>query len=566
MKLLRLDMDKLTVQTAEQPASYMEWWGRGLIAKVLLEEMDATADPLGPGNVLIFTQGAMPHTGFSSSGRLSVGGKSPLTGGIKEANAGGNVAGMLVSHGLKAIIVKGKASGETPYLLEIREDGYELKPCPELAGLGCYQQADMLHARYGAKAGLLITGPAADMHMSVSGVVATDKEGVPTRVAARGGLGAVMRSKGLKAVVVMPPANRARPADPAAVKATIAELNKVVLSHPTTGKVFPEQGTASVAQTLYDLGGLPTRNFSHGSFEEYDKITGIALANLLATRKPVGIMGHTCMSGCLVRCSNVFASTEGKEVVRGMEYETMVLFGSNLGHGNLDWVARFNWICNDLGVDTVEVGAAIGVAMDAGLMKFGDGEAIENALNEMRHGTVLGRLLGAGATTTGRVLGHPRVPSVKGQAMPAYDPRAIKGMGVTYATCPQGADHTAGHTLFFKVDHHSPEGQVAVSRHSQIMRAAQDTLGLCAFLISATMHHPDKVMALVNGALGTSYTTDDFERIGKDCLRMEREFNRRAGFTAAHDRLPEFMRTEKLPPHNVVFDVPEEELDQVFNF
>lgn len=566
MKLLRVDMSNLTVHFEEEPAAYGPWWGRGLSAKVLLEEMDAQSDPLGPNNIFIITRGPMAGTGFSSSGRVSVGGRSPLTGGIKESNAGGNVAQLLAGHALKAIIVKGQAPKGSAYLLEIGDDKAQLKPVPELKGLGVYAQAELLQQRYFKKAGLALTGPAADLRMNIAGVVCTDRDGVPTRIAARGGLGTVMASKGLKALVVTPPSTRAAIVDLAAVQKSKSELNEFIMTTHMTSKVLPMEGTASMVATMFDLGGLPTHNFSHGQFELANNIQGTTLHKVIMERGGDGKTGHGCMTGCMVRCSNIFADSQGKEVVRSLEYETLVLMGANLGIGDLDTISRFNLTCNDLGIDTIETGAAIGVAMDAGVWHFGDVTAVEEALSDIRQGTIRGRMLGAGATTTGRVLGWNRVPATKGQAMAAYDPRAIKGIGTTYATTPMGADHTAGHTAAFRVDHHSPEGQVDVSRESQIIRAAYDTLGLCMFLLSATMAHPDKIIELLNGTLGTNYPPEELTRIGKDCLRMEREFNRRVGFTAALDRLPEFMCKEKLPPFDLVYDVAAEELDQLFNF
>lgn len=563
VNILHVDMGERSISLDEEPEKYQRWWGRGLSARILTEEMDPTAEPLGPDNILIITHGPLAGTGFSSSSRVSVGGKSPLTGGIKEANAGGNVGEFLARLAIKTIVVKGRAPFGFAGVLVVDEENARIEEAPELKGVGIYQAAELLRRRFGDSA-LLLNGPAADFKMNNSAVMCTDREGIPDRAAARGGLGAVMASKGLKAIVLRSVNKKVPLADGEAFIKVRSELNKYILENPFTSKVLSTQGTASMVSTMYDLGGLPTRNFSHGQFEKADNIRGTTLHDVITQRGGAGATGHPCMAGCLIRCSNIFPGPDGQEIVRSFEYETLVLMGSNLGIGDLDAIARLNRTCNDLGLDTIETGAAIGVAMDAGLWKFGDVAAVEEALEHIRAGDILGRVLGAGTEITGKVLGWHRVPTVKGQAFPAYDPRAVKGMGVTFATSPMGADHTAGHTVAFKVDHHSPEGQVDVSRTSQVMRAAYDTLGLCNFLVSALKEHPDKIMELVNSAMGSSFGPKDFDTLGRECLLMERDFNARAGIASAQDRLPEFMYKEHLLPYNLVFDVPREELREVY--
>lgn len=270
------------------------------------------------------------------------------------------------------------------------------------------------------------------------------------------------------------------------------------------------------------------------------------------------------MSACIIQCSNVFPDSEGRRLVAPIEYETLVMCGSNLGISDPDTIARLNRVCNELGLDTIEVGAALGVAAEAGLWDFGDGARAIELVEEIGQGSVLGRLLGQGCATVGRVLGARRVPAVKGQAMSAYDPRGIKGTGVTFATTPMGGDHTAGLTIFAPVDHHSPDGQVALSRDTQIIRAAYDALGLCVFLLGSTGNRPELLTDMLNAAYGTSLGPDDVAEIGRRVISLERRFNVRAGLTQATDRLPSFFRTEPLPPHGNVFDVPDEELDEVW--
>jgi len=231
---------------------------------------------------------------------------------------------------------------------------------------------------------------------------------------------------------------------------------------------------------------------------------------------------------------------------------------------------------DDYGVDTIEMGATIGVAMDAGLANFGDAQAAIELVKEVGKGSPLGRILGSGAAVTGKVFGVERVPVVKGQAMPAYDPRAVQGIGVTYATSTMGADHTAGYAVATNimkvggdVDPLKPEGQVELARNLQIATAAIDSWGTCLFVTFATMDQPETLQALLDmlGAFtGSSLTDDDVAELGKSVLTKEREFNKRAGLTAEHDRLPDYFKNESLAPHNIKFQVTDEDLDNVFNW
>ncbi len=253
-------------------------------------------------------------------------------------------------------------------------------------------------------------------------------------------------------------------------------------------------------------------------------------------------------------------------VVSPLEYETIGLMGSNLGIADLDQIAALNFEVNDIGLDSIEIGAALGVAAEAGLMAFGDSQRALELIQEIRQGTPLGRLLGSGAAITGKVLGIERVPVVKNQALSAYDPRAIKGTGVTYATSPQGADHTCGLTIRAKVDHLDPTVQINLSRSAQINMAGYDTLGACIFAGFGYSAAPQVIPALIRARYGWQVPDDYLQVLGRETLKMEREFNRRAGFTPADDRLPEWLRQEALPPTNAVFDVTDEDLDSLFNW
>jgi len=548
------------------PDLWLRLGGRGLLARILLEEVDATCDPLGPGNKLIFAPGLLVGHMLSSTDRISVGGKSPLTGGIKEANAGGRTGLHMAHMGIKALILEDQPAEEGFWVLHLSLNGAKWERADDLVGLGVYETAPKLIDKYGDKVAIALIGPGGERRMKAAGIQNIDKDRVPSRIAARGGLGAVMGSKGIKAIVFDHAGGQKPPiASPEAFKAAQRDYTKAVLEHPQSA-TYRDYGTAAMAHMSDGFGGLPTRNFSDGHFEQVDDISGETLRDFILERGKPGDPSHACMAGCTIKCSNIFGGEDGKIIVSPLEYETIGLMGSNLGIGSLDTVGRLNWEVNDLGLDSIEIGAALGVACEAGLMQFGDGDRALDLLTEIRQGTELGRVLGDGAAATGVKYGVERVPVVKGQAMSAYEPRAIKGTGVTYATTPQGADHTCGLTIRAKIDHLDPKGQVEVSRAAQYNMAGYDTLGACIFAGFGYAATPDGV---VKRLLAARYGWDDLPdnilaELGKQTTRMEREFNRRAGFTAKDDRLPEWMTREPLPPHNAVFDVPEEELDKIF--
>jgi aldehyde:ferredoxin oxidoreductase len=375
-----------------------------------------------------------------------------------------------------------------------------------------------------------------------------------------------MGAMGLKAIVFDAAGCEKPPiSHPQAYKEAQKIFSRALLDHPQTA-VYRDYGTAAMSRMANGLGALPTNNFSRGQFDGVEEISGEYLRTLLLEREGESETTHGCMPGCTIRCSNVFGDPDGKTIVSPLEYETIGLMGSNLGIADLDCIARLNWEVNDIGLDSIEIGAALGVAAEGGLMDFGDASRALELVGEIRQNTVTGRLLGSGATTTGRVLGVLHVPAVKGQAMSSYEPRAIKGTGVTYATSPQGADHTSGLTIRAKVDHLDPKGQAAISRNSQINNAGYDTLGVCLFAAFGFNAVPETIRDLLNARYDWQVGTDILQVFGRETLKIEREFNRQAGFTSAQDRLPEWMTQEPLPPTGAVFDVSEEELDRVFDF
>ncbi len=375
-----------------------------------------------------------------------------------------------------------------------------------------------------------------------------------------------MGSKRIKAIVIDLSGGAKPPiADQPAFRAAQNTYSKSLMESPQIA-TYRDYGTAAMTNMTNHFGSLPTRGFSDGQFEGAEKIGGENMRETLLARGGESNPSHACMPGCTIQCSNVYGGEDGKTLVSPLEYETIGLLGSNLGIDDLDVIARLSWEISDLGLDTIDVGAALGVAAQAGLLDWGDGTRVSELISEIRAGTILGRILGNGAATTGKVLGVERVPATKGQAMPAYDPRAIKGTGVTYATSPQGADHTCGLTIRAKIKHTDPEGQADLSRGGQISMAGFDTLGVCIFAGFGFAAVPETIPALLNARYGWDVEETILHELGRETLKLEREFNKSAGFTVADDRLPEWMTREPLAPTNEVFDVSEEDLDNVFNW
>jgi aldehyde:ferredoxin oxidoreductase len=565
VKILRVNMEKGSLQWEQPNASWQELGGRALVARFLLDEVPPLCEPLGPNNKLIWAPGLLVGHMVSSCDRISVGGKSPLTGGAKEANAGGTTGLKMAWLELFALIVEGgpPPSGDWQ-LLYISPQGARLEPASDLEGLGLKETSNRLMGRFGKKIGISAIGPAGERGYLTAGITHIDKDANLTRISARGGLGAVMGSKRLKAIVFdCPNSNPPALADPHLFKTAAKRFVKCLAEHPQTSQIYTYYGTAAMVQMCNTFGGIPTRGFSAGRFEYADAISGERIHDLNQARG--GKVSHACMPGCTIKCSNEYAGPDGQMLVSPLEYETIGLMGSNLGIGDPDVIARLNDIANDLGMDTIDTGAALGIAAQAGWMDFGDGERALELMEEVRQGTPAGQIIASGAAVAGKVLGVYRVPVVKNQSFSAYDGRAIKGTGVTYATSPQGADHTSGLTIRAKVDHTDPKVQVELSRNTQYNMAGFDSLGACimggfGFGLDETLI-PD----LINGRYGWEVDASYLRHLGRKTILLEREFNRKAGFTSAHDRLPEWMQVEPLPPTQSVFDVSEDELDSIYD-
>ena len=540
--------------------------GRSFIAHYLLNNSDPACEPLGRKSKFIVASGLLGDTALTTSGRSSIGGKSPLTGGIKESNVGGAAGRKLANLGFRAIILEDMPQEPSTGVLYVKNGKAEIISFP---GLKCREVSDtfdVLFDRFGKNVGIYCIGPAGEMGLASACVATSDHTGQQLRVAGRGGMGAVMGSKGIKAIVI-DDSDKKKPDtyDRKALSSAAKEVAKIIRDDPKTENRH-DFGTPAVLSMCNSLGILPTRNFSSGSFEDADKISGEKVAELILKRGGDARRGLPCVRGCSIQCSNIFADKNGKKLVASLQYENIALLGSNCGISDIDAIAVLNDRCNQVGVDTIETGASIGVAMEAGLLEFGDSDGARDLIDQIGRSTYLGRIIGSGVSVTGKVLNVKRIPAVKGQAMPAYDPRSLKGIGVTYSSSAMGADHTAGNALEMAkfMDPAARDGQVEVSLRLQIRGVILDSLGVCLFIRPAFVKDPGLVARLINVKYGTDYDYPDIQKMAIDCLKAERKFNDLAGLPADRCDIPEFMREEPLPPKNNVFDIPRDEIEDIF--
>lgn len=577
-KFIRVDMTSLSVTIGEVPEKYIGLGGRALTSGFIADEVKPTCHPLGKNNKLIFTPGLLSGTSAANSGRISVGAKSPLTGGIKESNSGGTFAQKMAKMGIKALVIEGMPADDKFYVLKVDGNGVTIDEAPPeiIGGPGNYKALEVLNEKYGEKVGIAIAGPAGEYRLAAANISFKDPEG-HMRSAGRGGLGAVMGSKKVKAIVIDDTGAAGVPiADPEKFKAAAKVFAKALLDHPVSGQALAAYGTDILVNIINEAGGLPANNFTSGRIEHHDNISGETMNANITERGGEGKVSHGCHAGCVIRCSQWYPDKQGKYITSGFEYETIWGLGADAGIKDLDIIAYIDRAMDDVGIDSIETAVAVATAMEGGLLPWGDGEAVLDAVKQMAVPTLLGRLLGSGTSVVGKACGLFRVPVVKDQAIPAYDPRPIKGIGLTYATTPMGADHTAGYCIsgnIMKVgadiDPLKKEGQIAYSRAMQIGTAAVDSTGMCLFVYFGIADNPGGYQALIdmiNAQYGLSLTATDVDKLGESVLKVERAFNTKAGFNNAHDRLPEFFEYEPCPPHNALWDFTPEEVDEVFNF
>ena len=549
-RILRVNMTDLTVKDEPFPEEWTLVGGRGLSAKILLKEVDPKCDPLGPESKLVLAPGVLSGSVAPTSGRMSVGAKSPLTGGIKEANSGGQAGQKLMRLGYRALVVEGKAKDpEKRWLLFVNRDGARLRECGELKMVRTYAASEKLALEYSARAAFVICGPAGELGLSGASVAFTDEgHRHPARHAARGGLGAVMGSKGLKAVVVDDDGTRARQAEDAATfKQYVTKMTK---EYKGGAQLF-QYGTSTTVPLANMMSTLPTRNRREMQFEGADTLDGMKLVQNFESR---GGGMHHCMTGCIVSCSNVIHDADKQYVTSALEFETIALCGSNCGIADLDKVARIDRLCDELGLDTIETGGAMGLAMECGALTFGDADAAIALLDKVDKGDPLAEAIGRGVVAVGRHFNAERVPAIRGQGVPAWEPRTLNATGITYATSAMGADHTAG-LIVMPVD-----DPARASQEAQLINALCDSSGFCQFQQPTI----DDIRTLYNCLYGKSITFEDAADLGWQCMQDEWAFNRAAGFGPEDNDLPAWMRTEAVPSNGAVFAAPKDEIMRVF--
>ncbi len=575
--IYRVNMSDLSSKIEEVPEEWMGLGGRGLTSTIVAAEVDPECHPLGPNNKLVFAPGLLSGTPAANSGRNSLGGKSPLTGGIKESNVGGTSAGIFAKLGVKALIIEGLPAEDDDnfYHIHVTKNNIEINPIPELVGKDNFDVIEYMTEKYGKKVAIMSIGRPGEMKMLISNVSVKDPQG-KLRSHGRGGMGAVMGSKKIKVITVdAENYKEATIADPEKFKEASKVFTKALKENPISGEGLPAFGTNVLVNIINEAGGLPTRNFTKGNFEFAENICGETMAENIKERG--GKTTHGCHAGCVIQCSQVYPDKDGNYLASGFEYEMIWAFGANLGIKDLDLIAKIDHLMDDLGVDAIETGVTLALATETDLIEYGDGErAYEILKYEVAKGTPVGRIIGSGAGNLGKLYGLVRVPVVKNQGIPAYEPRAIKGQGVTYATTPMGADHTAGYAVATNIlnsggyiDPLKKEGQLELARNLQIASAAVDSTGMCIFVAFPALDDPACLPALIdmiNARFGINLTGDDVTGLGERIIKTEREFNKKAGLTNSADRLPEFMKYEKLPPHDVVWDFTNEEIDSVWGY
>ncbi|MCL5735068.1 MAG: hypothetical protein M1274_05675 [Actinobacteria bacterium] len=530
------------------------------MARVLLDEMDPSADPLGSESTLVLATTALAATGVGCVNRLSVGCKSPMTGGIKEANVGGSFSTLMAQHGLRMMLLQGSPQQEGMWIVHVDANGTAaLEPAGDCEGLNNYELVRRLKERYGNRIAVASIGLAGERGYKNSSVQVTEYgTDYPNRAAARGGTGSVMGSKRVKAVIFEKPAVRATPAlaNQEEFERLKAELNQVLGDGAAVHEIR-HTGTPAAVRLHHANGVLPVRNFSGKHMVDIDRIYPERFMEIVRAR---GETGRACQAGCRIRCSNQVMDEAGEYVTGGLEYETIALCGANTLIADLDAIARIDHFCDDLGVDTIETGATLGVCMEAGKIPWGDAEAAMGLLREMGEATEFGRIMGAGTEAVGRHLGADRIPVVHHMAIPGYDIRGAAPTGVAFAGGAQGADHTTCPSLG-TFEEMTPEEICAVSYAIQRIFATYDNL-MCIFAALFLEQHLAILAALYAAEYGGDPSVDRLLELGDRTLRWEKEFNRAAGWQDGDDVLPAFFYAEASEMAGAAFRVPQQVMSQ----
>ncbi len=568
-KVLRVNLNEGTCSS--EPLN-MEWakeyiGQRGLATRYMVEEVDPTCDPLGSDNKLIFATGPLTGTMASTGGRYSVITKGPLTGAIACSNSGGYLGAELKLAGWDMVIFEGK-SAEPVYLYVVNESA-ELLSASEIWGKSVWETDEILHKTHqdtrlriaacgrSAEAGCLYAGIVNDLH----------------RAAGRSGVGTVMASKNLKAIAVIGTQGVGNIKDPARFMQTTAEQKKVLVDHPVTGTGLPTLGTQVLMNVINETGALPTRNMREVQFEGANNISGEQMLEPRERDGKPNLTTNAACFACTIACGRISTIDQGHFTVEnkpqywgnsgGLEYEAAWALGADTGVDDLDALTYANFVCNEDGFDPISFGSTVAAAMelydigaitkeDTGGMelKFGSAEALAWSAEKVATGEGFGADLGLGSKRLCEKYGHPDLSmTVKGQEFPAYDPRAIQGMGLTYATSNRGACHLRSYTVSSeilgipeKTDPLVTEGKAGLVKAFQDVTAAWDSTGLCLFTSFAWSL--ENVAPQLDAACEGEWTADRLMETGERIWNLEREFNNRAGLTSADDTLPKRLLEE----------------------
>ena len=534
-KILEIDLTRGTFETRalDMDMAYQFLGGRGLGARLLWDLVGPETDALSPENVLIFCSGPLTASGMQTSNRFSVTTKSPLTGTVLDANSGGWWGMQFKRTGYDVMIVRGRAP--QPTYLEITPNGIAFHDASALWGKTVFETTAAL-GQNNNKRNVLCIGPAGENRVRFAAIM-NDRE----RALARGGPGAVMGSKNLKAIVVEGHEKNTA-VDTELYKFMLYETGKLVKASPLTNQALPEFGTIVMMNVVNDIGALPTRNFQQSQFEGAELISGETLSETLLVKN------QACWA-CPISCTRI--SRTGKGEGEGPEFETAWAFGAQCGIDQLEAIVEANWLCNDLGMDTISAGSTLGCAMELaergivhGNLRFGRADLIHDALRDIAYRRGLGDEMAEGSYRFAQAHDAEEYSmSVKGLELPAYDPRGMQGQGLLFATSNRGACHMRGNMLGPEVlalprliDRLTAQGKSGIVAIHQNSAAVVDSLVVCKFVNLAVAE--EYFARMLTALSGTRFTADDLMRVGERVWNMERLYNLREGFTDKDDTLP----------------------------
>jgi aldehyde:ferredoxin oxidoreductase len=540
---------------------------RGLATRYLAEEVDPKVDPLSSENKIIYATGPLTGTMASTGGRYSVVTKSPLTNCVACSNSGGFIGAEIKSAGWDMIIVEGKAP--KPVYLYIENDKAELRDAEFIWGKSVWEADELLHKKHQdplLRAGII--GESGERGCLYSGVV-NDLH----RAAGRSGVGAVMGSKNLKALAVRGTKGVGNIKDPMRFMQAVSAGKKVLAENAVTGQGLPTYGTQVLMNVINEVGAMPTRNFRDVQFEGASKISGEAMHEKRASDGKSNLIRNAGCFACTIACGRISQIDKEHFSVKnspkywhasgGLEYEAAWALGSDTGIDDLEALTYVNFICNEQGMDPISFGSTVAAAMElyetgvidsqetGGLeLKFGNAEALCKAVELTGRMEGFGAVLGMGSKRMCEKYGHPELSmTVKGQEFPAYDPRGVQGMGLTYATSNRGACHLRSYTVSSeilgipeKTDPLTTDGKPALVKAFQDATAAVDSSGLCVFTTFAWTL--DDIAPQIDAACEGEWTPETLMQVGERIWNMERQFNLDAGITAADDDLPPRMKAE----------------------